>query len=242
MTASRIVLAGVLAGAALLLDVSPAAGQARTIGEMGLWRGREAVTEREMEQRREQNEIHEGRRAGIDKGMDWLSLGINIAQSARDFGESFPILNPDDERFQPDYNPPGTPELPISCGEDEECMACYERAQRRLTFVRRQFERLRAIYESTKKMADAAIAFGDNVSGIHGAMGLAWQAERVGIQKSVDSLGKTYDGKYNELLGTLKSALEDISACEAKHFNTPDWYNRFGFMYHDFLASRYSRH
>jgi hypothetical protein len=241
MTSRRVLLATVLAGSTLLLDGHPVAAQARAIGDMSLWRGREALTEREMEQRQQRNEIDAGRRAGIDQGMDWLALGINIANASRDFGESFPILNPDDERFDPDYNPPGTPEVPISCGEDEECQSCYARAQHNVNFVRVQFEKLRAIYDATTKYADTAIAFGDNVSGIHGAMGLAWQAERVGIQKSVEKLGRTYDGKYKDMLGSLKNSLDQISVCEAKHFNTPDWYNRFGFIYYEFMAARYSR-
>ncbi|HEY0876102.1 MAG TPA: hypothetical protein VGD94_21680 [Vicinamibacterales bacterium] len=241
MTSRRVLAAIMLAGAALLLDGVPALAQARSVGSAALWRGREAVTEREMEQRQQQNEIDAGRRAGIDKGMDWLSLGIDIANASRDFGESFSPLNPDDQRFDPDYNPPGNPDVPISCGEDAACQSCYARAQRNVNFVRVQFEKLRAIYDSTTRMADTAIAFGDNVSGIHGALGLAWQAERVGIQKSVDSLGKTYDGKYADLLGSLKRSLDEISECESKHFNTPDWYNRFGFIYYEFMAARYSR-
>ena len=240
MRARRIVLAGVSA-AVLLLDGMPAAGQARPIGEMGLWIGQSKSEEIIIEQRREQNQVRAGQRAGIDKGIDWLSLGIGIAESARDFGEAFPILHPDDARFQPDYSPPGTPELPISCGERDDCMKCYERAQRELNFVRVQFERLRAIYESTKKMAETAIAFGDSVSGLHGAMGLTWAPERMGIQKSLDQLGQTYDRKYQDLLGSLKKALDEVSKCEAEHFDTPDWYNRFGFMYYEFMAARYSR-
>src|SRR5690606_24927019 len=135
MSARRVIAVTVLAGTALLGNGHSAAGQAQPIGDMSLWRGREAATRREVEQRREQNQVDAGRRAGINKGIDWLRLGINIARASRDFGESFPTLNPDDERFDPDYSPPGSPDVPISCGEDAECQSCYARAQHNVNFV-----------------------------------------------------------------------------------------------------------
>lgn len=231
----------VLAAAVLLWLPDLALAQAREIGSMSLWRGREAVAEREAEQARERMEIDAGRRAGIDKGIDWLNLGFDIANAARDFGEAYSPLNPDDERFDPDYSPPGMPDVPISCGENAECQSCYARAQHNVNFVRVQFEKLRAIHDWTRSFTDAAIAFGDDVSGIHGAMGLAWHAERRGIQKSFESFGKTYDTKYEQLLGSLKRSLDQMAECEATHFDTPDWYSRFGFIYYQFMASRYSR-
>jgi len=229
------------AAGAVLAAAGLAAAQARAIGSAALWRGAEAAAEREAEQARDQMEVDAGRRAGIDQGIDWLNMGIDIANAARDFGESYSTLNPDDSRFDPDYDPPGSPEVPISCGENAECQSCYERAQGNVNFVRVQFEKLRAIYDATKTMADNAVAFGDNVSGIHGALGLGWQAQRVGILQSVESLGRTYDSKYEDLLASLKRSLDQIAACEAEHFDTPDWYNRFGFIYYQFMAARYSR-
>ncbi len=171
-----------------------------------------------------------------------VAKAINISHSARDFAESFPPLAPDDSRFDPDYFPPGMPEVPISCAPDSECQQCYDRAQRDLNFIRVQFEKMRALYDATTTMAKNAIAFGDDVSSIHGMMGLAWQTQRRGIQKSVDHLGQTYDGKYREFLAILERSLKSIDACEWKHFDTVDWYNRFGFIYYQFMEARYNRH
>ena len=241
MTKHNFVVVAAVALAAVLGAPSAAHAQARTLGTMDLWRGREAMAEREAEQARENAEVGAGQRAGIDQGLDWLQLGIDIATSAHDFGESFTPLNPDDARFDPDYSPPGTPEVPISC-ESAECEQCYAKAQHNLTFVRVQFEKLRAIYDSTTTMAKNAMAFGDDVSSIHGVMGLAWQTQKVGIQKSVDHLGLTYDQKYRDLLASLERSLKEIGECEATHFDTPDWYNRFGFIYYQFMAARYNRH
>jgi Spy/CpxP family protein refolding chaperone len=152
---------------------------------------------------------------------------------------------PDDSRFRPDYDPAGSPSLPVSCGVWDAaaggCVECYEQAQARLNGIRHNLERLRAVYESTKRYVDASVAFGDNVSGIHGAMGLAWHAERRGIMASFQKLEKTHEAKRQEMMAVLRSALEELAACEALYFNNPDWYSRFGFMYYQFMDARYRR-
>lgn len=175
------------------------------------------------------------------QGIDWSQLGIDVPANVNDAMELFDDLTSDDANFEPDYNPPGMPEVPISCGGDAECQACYAKAQHELNFLRVQFEKLRAIYDATNKMADNAMKFGDDVSSIHGVMGLAWQTQKRGIQKSVEHLGQTYDKKYTDLLAALERQLKVLADCEAKHFNSPDWYNRFGFIYYQFMAARYSR-
>lgn len=216
--------------ACLCLAPSSVWAQAHEIGTEDLWRGRS-----------EQNELNANRNAGISKGMDWLSLGINIANAAGELNQADEELSNDDAAWRPDFNPPGMPEIPISCAENAECQSCYARAQHELNFLRVQFERLRAIYGGTKKMSDKAIAFGDAVSGIHGMMGLAWMSARKDIQNSVEHLGKTYDKKYTDLLAALERQLKAMAVCEAEHFDTPDWYNRFGFIYYQFMAARYKR-
>jgi len=226
---------------ALLAAPGPAHAQARALGTMGLWRGREAMAEREADQARENAEVGAGQRAGINQGIDWLQLGVRIANSTHDFGESFTPLDPDDARFDPDYSPPGMPEVPISC-ESAECEQCYAKAQHNVNFVRVQFEKLRAIYDATHTYAKNAMAFGDDVSSIHGVMGLAWQTQKKGIQDSLNHFDQTYDSKYRDLLGSLERSLKAIGECEATHFDTPDWYNRFGFIYYQFMEARYSRH
>jgi hypothetical protein len=172
---------------------------------------------------------------------DWSDLGIEVPANVHDALELYDDLTSDDAAFEPDYNPPGMPQVPISCGEDEACQECYAKAQNELNFLRVQFEKLRAIYDSTKKMSDNAISFGDDVSSIHGVMGLSWQMQKRGIQKSVEHLGQTYDKKYTDLLSALERQLKKLAECEAKHFNSPDWYNRFGFIYYQFMAARYKR-
>ena len=99
---------------------------------------------------------------------------------------------------------------------------------------------MRCIYTNTKKFTDAAISFGDNVSGIHGVMGIAWQNERRGIEKSLQDFEKTYDKKYADLMTSMQTALNGINACEAK-FGMRDWYQRFGFLYFEMMKEKYKR-
>jgi len=158
----------------------------------------------------------------------------------KDLMEEYDHLTPQDGPFDPDYMPPGTPQIPTSC-TGAQCGHCFEDAYAQLTAVRVRFEKLRVVYGSTKAWIARALSFGDNASGISGFAGLAWQTERRKIEASVANLDRSYDNKYNELMGTLETSLKAIEACEAKHFNNPDWYNRFGYMFHSFIADRYRR-
>ena len=93
---------------------------------------------------------------------------------------------------------------------------------------------------SFMKFTNAAVSFGDNVSGVHGVSGLAWQNQKFKILKSVEELKKSYDKKYQELLVEMQKALMELNDCEAEH-GIPDWYDRFGYMYYDFTKNQYQR-
>ncbi len=138
--------------------------------------------------------------------------------------------------------------MPSSCyykkdgSEDESsgCSDCYEKANSRLNNVRKNLARMTCIKMNTKNYTDSAIAFGDNVSGIHGAMGLAWQNERKGIKAAYEKFKKTYDGKYVEMMESLEIALKEINGCEAQ-FGMKDWYQKAGFIYFELMKEKYRR-
>lgn len=176
----------------------------------------------------------------VDQLLEFAELGSETLRNFRDFQDAFEHLNDDDAQYDPDYTPDGMPEVPISC-TTEECQQCYERSIGRLNFTRVTFEQLRAIYQSTTNMADKAMSFGDSASGVHALSGLSWQYSKRGIEAELAKLGKTYDEKYTGLLGTLRSSLDEMAACEREHFDNPDWYNRFGFIYYTFMEDRYRR-
>lgn len=134
---------------------------------------------------------------------------------------------------------PGAPRIPSFC-ETEDCGSCFTTARETLQKTRYTFEKLKTIYACTKNFTDKAIAFGDNVSGVHGVSGLAWQRERIKIEKSVTDMQNAYDNKYVDLLEDLQNALVELNNCEAE-FGIPDWYDRFGYLYYDFIKFHYAR-
>lgn len=149
--------------------------------------------------------------------------------------------------------PPGMPSIPSFCPEQDEgasgtlngdnsgdCTRCFIEARMQFNEVRYNLEQLRIIYRCTKDFAEKSIAFGDDVSGIHGVSGIAWQAQRGKIENSVKGLQSAYDTKLAELLGKLKQSLMEMAVCE-EQFGTPDWYDRYGYMYYEFVAEKYKR-
>lgn len=146
----------------------------------------------------------------------------------------------DNNECVPDFTTPAEAMMPSGCADEGECASCYQESIQRLNTVRRSLARMRCIYTNTKKFTDAAISFGDNVSGIHGAMGLAWQEQRRGIEQSLRNFESTYDRKYADLMQSLQTALNGISTCEGR-FGMRDWYQRFGFMYFEMMKEKYKR-
>ncbi len=130
----------------------------------------------------------------------------------------------------------------ISEEEDQGCTDCFLEARRKFNNIRYQFEKLATIYKCTKDFSNAAISFGDDVSGFtpSGVGGLAWQTQRRNIEKSVTELEQAYDKKYGEFLQSLADAMKELNICEAK-YGVEDWYDRFGYMYFEFMKDRYQR-
>lgn len=123
---------------------------------------------------------------------------------------------------------------------EQACNDCFINARTSFEKVRRDLEQLRIIYKCTKNFSDKAIAFGDNASGVHAVTGLTWQAERGKIEQSVKDLQSAYDKKYAELLVKLQESMMELAACE-EIFGTPDWYDRFGYMFFEFAKDKYKR-
>jgi hypothetical protein len=147
---------------------------------------------------------------------------------------------------------PGEPNIPSFCDDEllsgatgsgdntETCSECYYQARTEFNNVRYTLEELATIYSCTKKFTDAALAFGDNASGIHAVTGLAWQYERRKIEQSIKELEVAYDSKYAEFMQRLADAMQQLNICEAK-FGVEDWYDRFGYIYYEFMKDKYRR-
>lgn len=221
--------------------------EARALGSLAGMN--DAVTnmgEREAENAANRREVNESGRNAVDEGLGHLNSAMDLYESSRGFTEAdaelADVLNPDDNAFDPDFDPDGAPHLPGHCATEggEDC-TCYERAYRQLNFVRFYLERLSAIYGATDNYTKNAIAFGDSMSGLHGGFGIAWPPERRGIQDAFAKMGRTYDEKYEGYMNGLREALQAVSACEEQHYGVTDWYNRYGFVYYSFMRDRYKR-
>jgi hypothetical protein len=89
-------------------------------------------------------------------------------------------------------------------------------------------------------MANSAIAFGDSASGVHGVAGLSWQlGGKPQIVEAVTSLKRTYTNKAAQYLSNLQGALQELGQCEAEHYGQRDWYQRYGWIYHNFMKAKY---
>jgi hypothetical protein len=178
----------------------------------------------------------------------WVATAVEIVTSAEDLIEDYDPLTQEDVRYDPDYDPPGMPQVPANCigldgwpAGDGKCEECYRVAQDELRFLRFYLEKLRAITSATIDMSENAVKFADSTSSVHGLWALAWQLEgKPQVEEAVKKLRETYDQKYRAYMKTLQRTLKHIDSCEAKYFNNQDWYNRYGFIYYSFIEARYA--
>jgi hypothetical protein len=97
-----------------------------------------------------------------------------------------------------------------------------------------------SISKQTHEMANKALAFGDTVSGIHGAQGLAWQlGGRPQIEEAIQTHREVYKKKYRQYIDLIRGSLNAMAQCERDNFAISDLYDRFGRMYVEFLETKY---
>ncbi len=221
----------------LLARVGAASAQpeppTRQVPAIDLWT--EPGTEADRERRSALQDVLDRSRGLVEKLVEKGRQGNN------NVGEGWDLLHPSDNTCVSNTAPSAMPRVPSMCAGADGCSACYASAYTRLNRTRTNLERLRCIYRSNEDYVERAKSFGDDVSSVHGLHGLAWQQERRKIEKAFDDLGKTYDAKYTQLLGSVREDLVSIGACEARHFNNPDWMTRYGFMFYTFVEDRYRR-
>lgn len=158
-----------------------------------------------------------------------------------DIKKDFDTLSDEDRQADGEY-PPG-PEVPSDCIEKpEECADCqFEKALGDLQKVRYALEKLRRVYAGTKNLVTHSLAVGDAMASSAGVGGLAWVGERRKILASFAEVKVSYDAKYEELMAKLEAALRQIAECEERVYGEKRWYDRWGFMYYEFMAARYQR-
>ncbi len=230
-----------LAAASLVSLPQPAAADGGTRSSLGSLD--EALSEARLEEARSEiarrvaaGESAERLRSRVSSFAGRIKTLLDAVETITDFSDAYFGLS-DCSRVS---NPPGMPNVPSFCAGDAGCRSCYAGARSKFDEVRGTFEQLRVIYQCTKNMTDKALAFGDSGTNVHAVVGLAWQTERGKIEESVRKLNQAYDNKYRELLGDLQGSMVEISACEAQ-YGQPDWYDRFGYVYYEFMKDKYRR-
>lgn len=177
----------------------------------------------------------------IDMGADILGWGRETYEDANDFMDDWQSLDRDEQNCGSGFSDAGAPTVPSSCAEGGACYQCYESAVRKIDFNRFYIERARCITEVNVRMANSAMAFGDTSSGIHAVTGLAWQLEgKPPIKKATEDLKRTYTRKAGQYLQNLEGALQELGQCEAEHFGERDWYQRYGWIYLNFMKAKYA--
>lgn len=156
--------------------------------------------------------------------------------------DPYGLFTPGDKHYVPDASPAGMPQLPSRCLGSMQCKKCFESAHAELEKRRYNLEELRVVNLYTQDFSKKAISFGDSTSGgLHPIVGLEWQAQKRKIEQSLKEFEAKYDSKYVQLMGKLRGALDQIASCEGQYFDDPDWFQRYGFMYYQFMEARYRR-
>jgi hypothetical protein len=180
----------------------------------------------------------DGQKATIGTSHDRITKLLAVQKSARELYESLGKLGKD---CSPDFMVPASAMVPTHCTDSTgACASCYKEAFEALSKVRVRLAKLKCMGTNMKSFVNACNSFGDNASGIHAVTGLAWTKQKVEINKSYSKFKQAYDAKYTELIGVLNESLINIDKCEAQNGN-PDWFQRFGFMYLEFMVQQYKR-
>jgi hypothetical protein len=176
----------------------------------------------------------------IESGIGKVEDMMAIYDSWQAFTAAHDGLTRGDSQFDPDYTPPGSPQIPSACAGSEQCNACYEKAVKDINFYRFSLDKGRGITNNALQYAKKAMAFGDTASGSMGVGGLAWTHKaKPQIEQAAAKIRKTYQGKYTEWISGMQTSLQALGKCEEEFFKERDWYNRFGYIYYSFMADRY---
>ncbi len=163
---------------------------------------------------------------------------MSIHDAASDLAGALNVL--DQGECSPDFSQPASALIPSSCGEAVGCNECYDRALEGFNADRQTLARMQCLFMNTKNFTDKAIAFGNSMASLPGGVGLGWIPAKKNIDAAYTNIKATYDRKSRELLASLQRNMMKIDQCE-NQFGVADWYQRFGYMYFEFMQLKYKR-
>ena len=179
-------------------------------------------------------------REDVDEAIDAVNDALEIYDDATQAWDDWQSLDDREADCGSNYTADAGPMVPSQCADSRECMQCYGDAVRAIDFNRFYIERARCITAANVRMANSAMAFGDSSSGVHGVTGLSWSlAGKPQIEKAVADLKRTYTRKANDYLFEIDRSMKKLGQCEAEHFGNRDWYQRYGWLYVNFMRAKY---
>lgn len=178
----------------------------------------------------------------VDALLNDLKQFLTQQESVDKFWQSLKTLS--QSEAMPDEADRG-PSLPSSCVDNSWALpnnpgcACMATAVDKLRKNRQMLEKLRVLVANQKNFVDKAIALGNSFSQLHTVLGLQWVGIRKhDIEEPYAQFKQISNQKHKDLMAAIQKDLQDVSACEAK-LGEPDWYQKFGFMYYEFLYAAY---
>ncbi len=173
----------------------------------------------------------------LDKGIGSGKTIIDLAKAANG---AYGPLSKGDGDLAPNYEPQGAPSVPSKCMENPDCRPCYEKAYKGVNKTRINLERVRARYAFAHRFTTQGTAFMQGVANVAGgAAALGAQVETIKVNSAVSEFDQVVRKKNTELLGVLKGNLQEVSSCEAKYYKNDDWYDRYGYIYYQFMVAHY---
>lgn len=178
-----------------------------------------------------------GQVADAADGLPAQSGAAGLAQQAL---AHYKTLSDKDKGLDPDYKSPGAPDVPSQCMEDAQCRPCYTQAQATVDRARVDLEKVRSISEFTHKLVVQGEGLMNGVGSMSGGpAAIQASVETFKTEASLKDFDEKVKAKNQQLLENVQKGLQAIGACEAQFYKTDDWYNRYGFMYYQFILARY---
>jgi hypothetical protein len=182
--------------------------------------------------------------AAIEQMDFWVGTFTTVANIIQTGGDVWAAANIlDNGECTPDFSQPVSALVPSSCNDPFDpsgCFTCYNDALEPFSEDRQTLARMWCIYMNTKNFNDKAIAFGNAMASLPGGVGLGWIPAKQRIDGAYTTFKGTFDRKSRELLTSLQKNMMKINDCE-NQFGIADWYQRFGFMYFEFMQQKYKR-
>ncbi|MEK8034167.1 hypothetical protein AACH06_25355 [Ideonella sp. DXS29W] len=178
----------------------------------------------------------------VDTVSDAVEDVAKLVDAAGTLNGAYEGLAGSDREAQRAFDADSGPTVPSSCLEQAACNACFGPAVEKIDFNRYWLLRARILTVNTVKVGKAGLSMLEAVSGAAQAAGPVLQAhERPAIENRMATLRAKYEEKAAIYLSGLEAGMRALGECEANHFGTRDWYQRYGYLYVSFMRERFAK-